>query len=264
MQIINPKVYLLVLLLLLVLFSCEDFKEEEEVLCLPTNMTTTLFQGTNSSKIIADFHYVSGTEFLDHITWSTYQTHYFEYDGSDRLKVVRKLKVKEKVQEERWFVYDGPLTGNVMLVKRNLDYSNLEPLDSVYTGYIAFEYEAGRVIAEHEYAVDEEGEESLVRVAEYAYDNEGNILTRTTSLLRTGEEETVEMTYDTSKHPFSGLLYYFTGESFVNNMLNKSSGFGDTEYQYKLELNAQGYPETVYEKLGSTNTGITRYSYRCQ
>jgi hypothetical protein len=50
--------------------------------------------------------------------------------------VVRAIKVDVKVQEEKWFVYDDFLVERVDLVKRNLDYTYLEPLDSIYTGYV--------------------------------------------------------------------------------------------------------------------------------
>jgi hypothetical protein len=45
----------------LLLYSCEEFQQEEEVVCLPVNMTATVIQGTESTKVIADFHYVPGT-----------------------------------------------------------------------------------------------------------------------------------------------------------------------------------------------------------
>jgi len=68
------------------------------------------------------------------------------------------------------------------------------------------------------------------------------------------------MTYDSGKHPFSGLAYYFTGESFVNNQLSKT--IGTMEYSYNVTLNSQNYPEAIYEKLGSSNTAVFRYTYR--
>jgi hypothetical protein len=250
---------------LLLVCSCEGFQEEEQVVCLPTNMTATIVQGGSSTKIIADFHYVPETDLLDHITWNNHQTHYFEYDAIGRLSVVRQMKVKEKVQEEMWFEYEGAMVSLVVIVKKNLDYSYLEPVDSAYVGHIAFDFEGKDIVRERLYEVSEEGgNEILVRTKDYAYDAEGNILSSTVSYPGGNETaEIVEMTYDTSKHPFSALRYYFNGESFVNNLMSKSSGIGDTNYQYDLRLNSQGYPEIIYETLGSSNTRIIRYSYLC-
>ena len=74
------------------LVACESAPEEVETICMPVNMTITLVQGSMTSKIIADFHYVPESDLIDHITWSNHQTHFFEYDASDRISVVRKMK----------------------------------------------------------------------------------------------------------------------------------------------------------------------------
>jgi hypothetical protein len=252
-------------IILVILCSCEVYPEAEEVVCLPTNMTATVIQGANTAKIIADFHYVPDSDLLDHITWSNHQTHYFSYDESDRLVVVQQLKVKEKVQEEMWFEYDGELITKVKLVKKNLDFTYLEPMDSTYTGQISFTYEGMNVISETRYEIPKGGNlEVKVKMSEYQYDGEGNIINSAITWLNgEGEDKTVNMTYDSGKHPYSGLKYYFNGESFVNNVLTRSSGFGDTNYEYDLRVNGFGYPETIYEKLGSSNTRIIRYTYEC-
>lgn len=253
---------LIPLLSLVLLCSCEVFQEEEEVVCLPVNMTATLVQGTEAQKIIADFNYVPETELLDHITWSNHQTHYFEYNAVNQLNVVRQMKVKEKVQEEMWFEYEGELAVRVVLVKKNLDHIYLEPVDSIQTGYISFEFEGKNIIQESRYEVDEEGSLVPVKTVGYEYDAYGNIISRTAQIPgEAGAVETLYMTYDSSKHPFSGLRYYFSGESFVNNLLSKSSGIGDLDYQYEFRFNQHGYPETIFETLGSTYSRIIRYSY---
>ena len=76
------KNYLLlaVLALSLLAIGCESVEPEMEPVCLPTNISMTLVQGSQTLKIIADFHYRTGTDLLDRITWSNHQTHYFEYD----------------------------------------------------------------------------------------------------------------------------------------------------------------------------------------
>jgi len=260
----NPVRILCPFLLLVLLCSCEIFPEEEQVVCLPLNMSATIVQGTNTSKIIADFHYVPETDLLDHITWSNHQTHYFEYNESKELVVVRQLKVKEKVQEEMWFEYDGALVSKVVLIKKNLDFTFLEPIDSSYTGHIDFEYEGKHIVREIRYALTEaEGSEMVVQTSENAYDGEGNIISSTTSGMEEGESELVQICYDNGKHPFSELRTYFNGESFVNNQLSKSSGYGDLDYQYDIRYNTHEYPEIIYEKLGSSNTRIIKYTYQC-
>jgi hypothetical protein len=256
------NLYYILAPLLIIICSCESF-QEEEVICLPVNMTATVIQGTETTKVIADLHYVPGTGMLDHITWSNHQTHYFEYNNDESLHVVKEFKVKEKVQKESWFQYSGALVEKVNLVKRNLDYIFLEPLDSIHVGYIDFEYEGEDIIEEIHYMFSAEGKspEAVWKVS-YQYDLNGNIINSTASDPRTKTGESITMTYDASKHPFADVNYYFTGESFVNNQLSKFIENQDLDYNYELNLNAHGYPEIIYEKLGTSNTRIIRYSYQ--
>lgn len=249
-------------LMILVLFcSCESFTEDE-VVCLPVNMTATVVQGTETKKIIADFHYISESNRLDHITWSNHQTHYFEYDDSERIMVMRQMKVDIKLQKERWFYYEGSRIVRINLVERNLDRTYLEPLDSIYVGYIEFVYEGGNIIEENRYELSEnEKNLELVWEVKYEYDASGNILSSNASDPRSNTAESVRMTYDSSKHPYSDLQYYFNGESYVNNLLSKVIEEEGFDYSYDVRLNEFGYPETVYEKLGLVNSRIIRYSY---
>ncbi len=264
-ELISMKHYILLPVFALFLFTmaCESVQEEEETICLPVNMSITLVQGSQTTKIIADFHYVPETERLDHITWSNHQTHYFEYDESDRIKVIRVFKVDAKVQEERWFVYDGFLVERIDLVKRNLDYTFLEPLDSIYTGYVEYIYEGENVIEESEYEISDGGyREEYIRKLTYAYDNKDNLLSSTELDPRSGESSSSTMTYDQSKHPYSDIQYYFIGESYVSNMLTRLEEESGFDYTYELSLNEYEYPNTVYEKLGAAYTRFISYSYK--
>lgn len=243
--------------------SCEVSPEDEaRVHLLPINMSETVIMGVNTIKIIADFHYLPNSDFVDHITWSNHQTHYFTYDASNKLSLLSKLKVKEKVQEEFYFSYEGELVSEVILVKKNLDYAYLEPIDSTFTGRIEYEYNGNLVVRESEYGVQKgNNKEYLVREVSFEYDYEGNMISRKTSLQDGGEmDEKVLLTYDSGKHPLSGLAYYFNGESFVNNPLTKT--LGTMEYSYDITLNSEKYPELIYEKLGSTHTRIFKYTYK--
>jgi len=255
-------IFLPVLALFLLTMSCESVPEEEETICLPVNMSITLVQGQHTSKIIADFHYIPETDRLDHITWSNHQTHYFEYDELDRIKMVRMVKVDTKVQEEQWYVYDGFLVERVDLVKRNLDYTYLEPLDSIYTGYVEYLYSGENVIEESEYEISAGGyREEYIRKVTYDYDGKDNLLSSTELDPRSGESSSTTMTYDQSKHPFAELQYYFKGESYVNNMLTRMDEASGFDYSYDISLNEFEYPNTVYEKLGSAYTRFISYSY---
>ena len=248
--------------LLFFLVSCESTVEEVETVCLPLNMTITQVQGSMTSKIIADFHYVEESDLLDHITWSNHQTHYFEYDESGKLCVVKMMKVDTKVLEELWFEYDGNLVEKVHLIKRNLDYVYLEPMDSIYSGKVLMEYNAEMIIREREYAfTEDDNREEFVRDVRYEYDALGNLISSNTMYPQLGKTEQESMTYDQSKHPFGGLQYYFNGESFVNNMVSKSESESGFEFTYDLRLNEYGYPDAIYEKLGSSNTRIFKYAY---
>lgn len=251
------------ILLLLSVCSCETISEEESF-CLPVNMSITVVQGDQTKKIIADFHYQEDSELLDHITRSDYQTQYFEYDASDRISVLKVMRVDLKVQEELWFVYDGSLVERIDLVTRNLHYTTLEPLDSIYTGYVEYEYEGKDVIEELEYEISRNGrKETYVRNVSYEYDSKGNLLSYITLDPKNGESSHQIMTYDQSKHPYHGLNYYFTGESFENNMLTKSEEDSDFDFTYEIQLNNEEYPETIFERLGSSVTRIIKYSYLC-
>jgi hypothetical protein len=244
------------------LFACDSTLEEQETILLPVNMTITLVQGSMTKKIIADFHYRPETDLIDHITWSNHQTHYFEYDASDRLTVVKAMKVDAKVLEEMWFVYDGSLVSRVDLITRNLDYVYLEPLDSIYAGYVEMEYSGEKIIRESEYEISANGHmEEFVRNVSYEYDHQGNLISKTALNPKTGEAEHMTMTYDKSKHPYGALQYYFEGESYENNMLSKSVEETGFDYTYDIRLNEHEYPEIIYEKLGSSNTRIFKYSY---
>jgi len=254
--------YLAVAALVFSLVACESNMDEIETICLPVNMTITQVQGSMTNKIIADFHYLPESELIDHITWSNHQTHYFEYDASGRLAVVRMMRVDAKVQDEMWFVYDGFLVERVQRVTRNLDYVYLEPKDSVYTGYVELAYNGNQVISESEYALTAHGnKEEHVREVQHEYDAQGNLISSTVSYPVTGETEHIQMSYDHSKHPFGGLQYYFNGESFVNNVVRKSVQETEFTYTYDLRLNEYEYPELIYEKLGSSSTRIIKYAY---
>ncbi|RPI41591.1 MAG: hypothetical protein EHM46_06235 [Bacteroidetes bacterium] len=241
-----------------ILSSCEPCTLENVTVLLPERMTATIIQGSSTSKLIADYHYIPGTGRLDHITWSNHQTHYFEYDVSGRLRVVRRVMVDTRVQEELWFHYEGDLVDRIIQVKRNLDYIYLEPLDSTCTGHTRFEFEGMRVARETRY---ETGDERVAGEVIYEYDGKGNIISSISSDPRTSTGESVHMGYDRNKHPLSGLQYYFTGESFVNNLLSKNMEEMGLEYSYELKLNEYGYPDVITEKLGAASSRITRYSY---
>ena len=253
----------LVSALLFSLMACESAVEEVETVCLPVNVSITQVQGSMTTKIIADFHYVPDSDLIDHITWSNHQTHYFEYDASGRLSVLKVMRVDTKVQQEKWFVYDGEQVERVDLVIRNLDYVYLEPLDSIHTGYIMMEYNGELITRERQYELVDEGEnEDFVKDVRYQYDAQGNLTSINTMYPMMGESISQNMTYDQSKHPFGDLQYYFNGESYVNNMLSKADSDTGFEYSYELQLNEYEYPDAIFEKLGSSNTRIFKYAYK--
>jgi hypothetical protein len=254
------RIYWAFLPFFLFTIGCETVEKQPETICLPMSISITLVQGSQTSKIIADFNYLPGTEQLDHITWSNHQTHYFEYDELDRLRTLIITDVEAKVQEEKWFVYEGVNVVRVDLVKRNLDYTRLEPLDSVYTGYVEFGYEGANIVEEYEYEISADGfSEEYVRHVSYTYDIRGNLTFMVELDPVSGEARETTLTYDQNKHPFYDLEYYFHGETCVNNMLSRTDG--DFNYTYETLLNEYTYPETVYEKLGSAYSRIINYSY---
>jgi hypothetical protein len=262
---LHPSRILVLFLPVAILCSCESVTDEKETVWLPERMTATIIQGSSTLKLIADYYYVPGTDRLDHITWSNHQTHYFEYDGTDRLRVVRRVMVDTRVQEEMWFQYEGNMVDKFIQVKRNLDYIFLEPLDSTCTGYTCFENEGNRVIRETRYESGKDGKDTrLAGEVVYEYDGKGNIIGSISSDPRTSAGESVRMSYDRSRHPLSGLQYYFTGESFVNNLVSKNMEDRGLEYSYELRLNENGYPDMITEKLGATNSRIIRYTYMIQ
>ena len=52
------------LMILVLFYSCESYSEDE-VICLPVSMNATIVKGTETKKIIADFHYIPETDRLD-------------------------------------------------------------------------------------------------------------------------------------------------------------------------------------------------------
>jgi len=249
-------------ILLSLLCACESYYQpEEEVICLPLSMSATEIQGTETKNLTADFTYIPGLDLLDHIRWSNKQSHFFNYDEFGTLQSVIYMKADVGVQEEMWFVYNGSLVERIDLVKRNLDYY-MEPVDSVFLGYTEFAYEGNDVISESRYEFTQEGmQEEFTWKVEYSYDQKGNILSCRAFDPRSESLKSVDMTYDTSKHPFSGLQYYFNGESFVNNLLSKTLVEEGFSYNYEVVLNEYGYPETILEKLGANHTRTISYSY---
>ncbi|MEZ5069510.1 MAG: hypothetical protein R2751_00730 [Bacteroidales bacterium] len=245
----------------LALLACSCTKTEPELpYSLPLNMNVTLFEGTNAKRIIADFHYRDEDHLLDHITWSNHQTHYFQFDEADRLALLTMVRVDAKEQEEWWFRYGGAGVERVDVVKRNLDYIYLEPLDSIYQGSIRYEYDKKHIVKETRMAADAGGE-TAESVTDYTRDKKGNILSKVTSKPGLGVVETLNLTYDGEKHPYADLPYYFSGESFVNNALTLRNEEENMDFEYEVHLNALGYPESIYETLGSANTRIIRYTY---
>ena len=177
--------------------------------------------------------------------------------------MITVIKVKDKVQEESWYVYDGDLVERIDLVKRNLDYTFLEPMDSIYTGYVEYVYEGENVIEESEYEISAGGyREEYVRKVTYVYDMQDNLLSSTELDPISGESNSISMSYDQSKHPYSALQFYFKGESYVNNLLTRSEEEGDFDYVYELSLNEHEYPNTIYEKLGAAYTRFISYDYQ--
>jgi hypothetical protein len=247
------------LLIFFLVCSCDIQSDEEPVVCLPVSMSATIIQGSSATKIIADFHYQDQSGLIDHITWSNHRTDYFTYDDENRLRVFSQMLVKEKAQEEMWFNYDGQKVTGAVKVHRNLDFTYLEPVDSSFAGHIEYHYE-GKYITEEKWYSAEGSVELLEMSRTYTYDGQGNILSRTTTR-PDSDPETVELTYDANRHPFSAIHYYFTGESFVNYPLTRTSEFSGLDYNYEVRANAYGYPETVYETLGSTNTQMIRFTY---
>lgn len=244
---------------LAILFSCETESFEDLQVCLPERISTTLIQGTTTTRIIADFHYLPDSRLIDHITWSNHRTDYFAYDGTGRLTMVSQVRVDEKLQQDMIFEYEGEKVTGAKLVDRNLDYTYLEPVDSAMTGRVSYHYDGERIIREKRFSISA-GQEVLQGTTEYHYDVSGNITSRTNNI--SGESpETTEFTYDSNRHPFSALAYYFSGESFVNHPLTKSSEYSNMDFHYQVKSNASGFPEMVYETLGGSNTSIIRYSY---
>lgn len=249
-------------ILLSLLCACESYiQPEEDVVCLPVNMSATEIQGTETKNLTANFTYIPGLDLLDHITWSNNRSHFFNYDESGKLQKLINLKMDDSVQEEMSFVYEGSLVIRIDLVERKLDYY-MEPVDSVFLGYTKFAYEGSHVISESRYELTQDGmQEELTWRVEYAYDQKGNMLSCKALDPRSESLKSVDMTYDTSKHPFSGLQFYFNGESFVNNLLSKTLVEEGFNYNYMVKLNEYGYPETILETLGASHTRTTSYSY---
>lgn len=256
------KQTLLILFTAFLIQSCESEQEQMTQTLLPETASETIIDGVSTRRIMADFHYVEGSRLIDRIVWSNHQTHFFEYGEKDRLLVVRKVKVQEKLQDEYWFEYQEERMIRANIIRKNLDYFCLLPLDSSYVGYLDYQYEEGRVAEERRHGFDQEGNQVLEQKRTFSYDPEGNIIRRVTTSY--GEPESTlseEMSYDKGLHPFSGLHYYFTGNSHRNNVVSLTTSHDNTCYQYELEANSDGYPEIIFESLGAYHSRVLRYTY---
>lgn len=256
------KVFSLGLIVLFAaLVSCE--LEEYEVRCFPTRVISKINAGASSYTLTADYKYDG--ERVDYIIISTGQTHYFDYSGEGTLEQVRKIDVRTKQKEELRLLYEGEQLVRIDEYVMNLNPLTHEDRDTSYVRYHLFEYDGKRISMETIYARDKEsGEFVLVTRNEVAYDNRGNLVEYSTTDVRSQATTTYSFEYDAYNNPFQELELYFTGESYVNNILHKEEVTGNTEYTYQVMYNDDKYPDQIIEKQDGVISQVINFEYFCK
>jgi len=245
-----------------VISSCEP--ASEKIFCYPSRVTTTTASGTGSASVISDYHYDGDT--LRYIIYSTGQAHYYEYDNSGRLLLVKEINDKSWQKDEYALNYDGDELLKIDIFLMRLDYADRTDLDTFQYTFREFEYEGGHIIRENYYSREADTVEfSLAMVKEYTYDTAGNITEIHQTDKISKEEINISMAYDTGKNPFSALNLMFNGEeSYVNNLLTKTNDRTGATFQYTVVYNGQLYPEQTIEKENGNINRIERFDYDCR
>ncbi|MBN1131581.1 MAG: hypothetical protein JXR52_08330 [Bacteroidales bacterium] len=251
-------------LILVVLASCET-ESSREVRCFPKRMAVTI-AGGETTKLTADFTYVPGTGLLDHITWSNKQTDYFEYNDRGLPVLVRMKKVGFKIQEELWFIYEDERLVRLDRCSRRLDIIYQEPVegDSTFTGFHLYDYAGNRIGRERIYTTSDGKKTELAEEIEYVYDETGNVVRMTSTDAKTKKQDILNFSYHASHHPFSQIKFYFTGESFIHNIITKSDLSENLEVTYDIILDGNRYPQQVVERTNSVLSRVIQYTYDCR
>lgn len=107
--------------------------EEDGTTCLPLRISMTLVQGSQSSKIVADFSYRDGSDLVDHITWSKHPFYAlpFYFEGMSHVN-----NMLSKVEEGGGLDFTYELTLNEYQYPETV----YEKLGSAYTKIISYSY----------------------------------------------------------------------------------------------------------------------------
>jgi len=246
---------------LLVIAGCN--KEPETSYCYPQRVTRTIPEGSETTQVTADFKYTDGR--LDHIIWSNFQTHYFNYLESGDLRSVARKNVQTFRTHESVLTYDEGRMIRSDEYNINLDRFTQENTDTTHTGYHTFVYEGGQIVVEEVFGKDQ-ATGVMVRTAynEFTYDPDGNII-RSVSLSAPGKDTLAAFsyTYDTRNHPYNGLKMPFEGESHINNVHEKTDLMSGDVYFNQIIYTSSGYPEQLNIKQESYLTEVIRIDYLC-
>jgi len=238
--------------------SCDPVKEGQ---CYPTRVKTTMPNGSSAISVTADYQYNGDT--LGYIIYSTGETHYYEYDESGTLLMVKEVNDKQLYKIEYKLEWDGDEMIRVAISKMNFDYNDRLDLDTFYYAYRVFEYKGRMIEKEADYYREDENDAfGLVTEKEFSYDDSGNLSTILEKDVETGVVSTITMTYDACKNPFSALNLLFDGEeSHINNQLTRSNDVAGIDFEYTVIYNSYLYPQQIVEKENSTISRNITYEY---
>ncbi|HKK61713.1 MAG TPA: hypothetical protein VJ951_04085 [Bacteroidales bacterium] len=241
--------------------GCEP---DEKARCYPTRITKKISLGTSTTDIIADYKYENDT--LDRIVRSDYQTHHFEYnDAGYIVKISRKNRETFQNHESR-LIYDGALTVKSDEFLVMLDRFTQEDKEVTQTGYREFVYDGMKVIEERLFEENDSlGKMELSVVKEYEYDLSGNIITYVALSQPLNDTlEAFSFTYDSYLNPYSSLNLIFEGESYINNVTQKTDLLTGDVYDYQIQYDHTGYPDQIIIKQESYMLEIINFEYICR
>lgn len=252
---------LILTLSMLLLAGCET--DPEKSYCYPQRVTRTIPEGAETSQVTADYKYEDNR--LDHIIWSNFQTHYFSYLEDGSLGSVSRKNVQTFRTLQSVMVYDEGRVSRTNQYSITLDRFTQENVDTSFTGYHLFTHEDGQIVLEEVFDNNEESAGAeLVAYNMYTYDAVGNI-TRAVSLTGHGGDtlSASSFTYDNKKHPFNGLELPFEGESYINNVHERTDMLNGDVYFNQIIYTTSDYPEQLNIKQESYLTEVIRIDYLC-
>ncbi len=254
--------FTIIVLFMIVVSGCDE--QEYETSCLPERITRKESGTIKVNAVIADFKYEGDK--LERIVWSNSQTHSNSYNEDGKLAKVARKNIQNFQKLESRITYDHSLAVRTDEYRMRLDQFTHEDIDTVHVGYREFEYDGDKLVAERVFEkVEDSDRMELTHYKEYEYDLSGNIVKLVSFDDYKGDTiEAFSYTYDNRKHPFSSLDLLFEGETYVNNLVQKTDLLNDFVYSYKNVYSHTSFPEQIIIEQENILTEVVSIVYTCK